>query len=203
MLTSSHKNEIKVTLNADTSKPSFKESNIGASFWSLSTELFREIDEGFLATNVIKIRLYEEKGGEYKNFEPSLDSSDGIQITFPLRITPPEENLRNKLKCLRFSLKGEKYQVEESYIVDLKYNDLEKIFISCQYNKAQFKKDYFAVGYIGDEDAVKDFKYSKKEERFRAEHDEYQIVDFVPPKKGASAVTGISLIFLALFTNLE
>lgn len=94
MLTTNNKHNIKVTVHADTNQPAFKEYDIGASFWSLSTELFREIDQGFFATNVIKIRFYQEKNGKVENFEPALSSSKGLHISLPLRITPPQENLK-------------------------------------------------------------------------------------------------------------
>lgn len=67
MLTSNHKNEIKVYIAADTTLPIFNDGNIGVSFWSLSNELFREPDNGFFGSNIVKIRFYKEDNGSVSN----------------------------------------------------------------------------------------------------------------------------------------
>lgn len=71
-----------------------------ALFWGLSQELFREPSEGFYATNIVKFKLYSHT--DYtKELEPKDDGKNKIEILFPLRVQPAEENLKKFIKCVR------------------------------------------------------------------------------------------------------
>ena len=73
--------------------------------WAFAFEMFKEPEEGFYCSNVVLLRLLkEEQVGGSQIFAPAApDSTDNyVQIRFPLRVQPPQEELYQHLKCAQF-----------------------------------------------------------------------------------------------------
>lgn len=168
------------------------------------------MDSSFYASNLVAVRMVYFVSQD-KEREPQIEESDRLDIVFPLRVVPADENLREVLRCVSINPEGQHYNVkhrkfENNFVDELKKLDLDKNMnykAECIFRNMNLMSEYYTVAYIGDTNRARGSKAQKKNKSFFDENDDFQIEAYEKPSKKMGirfdVGFGILILFIGIF----
>lgn len=159
---------IRVSIQSEFLDKNFE--NYRVVLWSYSRHLFPP--ELNYASHLVYL-FYLKISGSYTDIvDPQVKDDDSLVIRFPLRVMPPEVDLKKVIKCVAIEFEGKNLSPKYSTggILNIgNYQENDRPFVVCKFKELQGK--YYSVIYHG-EDAhtihlAKDFKAMDKSDGFQ------------------------------------